>query len=264
LTTTTGIAELSDVVITGLRTSFAWAVAAPDNENKYLGQGLYLSCSRGPITITAACSITTAGTSSSRRKRGPRSGTACTARNPARGRLSPTAPSSTTPASAPRSAPAARRTACYWQGNAFPACAFKPNWSVKGSANVATGGRQWDGGGWIGNGGFYSWADVLNISDTVEVYVQQPPPNKLNKEYDAAAFTLSKDYSTHPDWASGNPKMTAAGVTVCGHKQLADFPGPNDPKTIPGVTVRPNAPAPPAWVATAGADLWQAKQPRRT
>jgi hypothetical protein len=97
-----------------------------------------------------------------------------------------------------------------------------------------------DGGGWIGNGGFYSWADVLNISDTVEVYVQQPPPNKLNKEYDAAAFTLSKDYSSHPDWASGNPKMTAAGVTVRGwHKQLADFPGPNDPKTIPGVTVRP-------------------------
>jgi hypothetical protein len=45
----------------------------------------------------AACSITTAGTSSSRRKRGPRSGTACTARKPARGRSSPIAPSWTTP-----------------------------------------------------------------------------------------------------------------------------------------------------------------------
>jgi hypothetical protein len=36
---------------------------------------------------------------------------------------------------------------CYFQGNAFPACAFKPNWSVKGSANVATGGRQWTAAG---------------------------------------------------------------------------------------------------------------------
>lgn len=245
----------SDVTITGLLSAFAWAVAFPDNDNRYLGQGLYLDSPRGPITVKDSAFVHNGWheTLPPHARSQFRHGIYC--------QKTSAAPIVTgcgfidNASFGAQLRPGGTLDGCYFQGNAFAACSFKPSWIVRSSAILATGGRHWTGSGYIGNGCLYSWADVLAATNTALVYVQQPAPSKADGEYDAAAITLSRDYAAHPDWASQSPQLSAVGVTVRGFAQLADYPGKVEPASIPGVTVRPGAVARPAWVDSAGPDL---------
>jgi hypothetical protein len=243
------------VTIIGLLSSYAWAMPTPDgNQNPTLGQGLYIDAPRGPIVLKDSVLY----------HNGWHESLPPHARNIFRHNCyvqKTSAPPTVTGTAFIDGAsygielrPGGVLDGCYWQGNAYAACAFKPRWSVRGSAVLATGGRNWTGSAKQGNAGFTSWADTFSVSDTALVYVTQPPPAH-GLEYDTAAFTLSRDYTAHPDWASQSPQMSAAAVTVRGFSQLADYPGKVEPASIPGVTVKAGAAQRPAWVDSAGADL---------